>query len=72
MPKINTNKKRKIINNKFTNKTNITNMKNLNEKNNLLNFKIIKKNASELNYKINNILITINNNSNKNKLTNNK
>jgi hypothetical protein len=62
-PKIITNKKRKIINNKLTNKTNITYTKNLTEKNNILKCKTIKKNASELKCKINNILVTINNNS---------
>ena len=61
------NKKRKIINdNKFTNKTNITYIKNIIENNNLLNIKTIKKNASELKYKINNILKTIDNNSHNN------
>ena len=61
------NKKRKIINdNKFTNKTNITYIKNKIENNNLLNIKTIKKNASELKYKINNILKTIDNNSHNN------
>ena len=60
-PKINKSKKRRIINNKLTNKANITFIKNITEKNNLLNYKTINKNASELKYKINNILITINN-----------
>ena len=65
-PKIYLNKKRKIINNKFHNKAKIASIKNLTEKNNILKCKTIKKNASELKYKINNILITINNNSHKN------
>ena len=62
-PKINVNKKRKTINNKLTNKSNIAFIKNLTEKNNLLK---CKANEGELKYKINNILITINNNSHKN------
>ena len=70
-PKINTNKKGRIINNKLSNKTNITYIKNITEKNNLLNCKTINKNTSELKYKINNILITINN-SHKNILPKNK
>ena len=70
-PKINKSKKRKIINNKLTNKINITFIKNITEKNNLVNYKTINKNASELKYKINNILITINN-SHKNILPKNK
>ena len=57
------NKKRKIINDfKFNNKAYL-NLQDLNEKNNILNIKKIKKNASELKCKINNILLTINNNS---------
>ena len=58
-----TNKKRKIINDfKLANKTNISYIKNLIEKNKLLNIKTIKKNKSDLKYKINSFLITINNN----------
>ena len=67
------NKKRKIINdNQFTNKNNITYIKNKIENNNLLNIKTIKKNASELKYKINNILKTIDNNSHNNILQKDK
>lgn len=68
-----TNKKNKIINdNKFTCKTNITYIKNGLKKNKLLNIKTLKKNSSELKYKINNILITINNNTYNNILQKNK
>ena len=68
-----TNTKTKIINDvKLTNKANITYVKNLIEKNNLLNIKTMKKNASELKYKINNILISMNNNSHNNILQKNK